>query len=164
LPEGIWDEARTEAQDLAGEPLESPLLATDIAPAVLRIARENAARAGVADDIHFQQKPLAEASSSKKYGVLITNPPYGERLGDAASAENVNRQLSDLFDRLENWSFFVLAADRGFDRAIGRKATRRRKLYNGTIECTYHQFLGPRPPRRSEPEFHTTDSQPSDNK
>jgi len=164
LPESTWTEARTEAQDLVTDPFESPLLATDIAPAVLRIARENAARAGVADDIHFQHKPLAEASSAKKYGVLITNPPYGERLGDAVSAGNVNRQLSELFDRLENWSYFVLAADRGFDRAIGRKATRRRKLYNGTIECTYHQFLGPRPPRRSEPESHTIDSRTSEYK
>ncbi|QDT65859.1 THUMP domain-containing class I SAM-dependent RNA methyltransferase [Calycomorphotria hydatis] len=161
FPRDLWDDAIAEAEELMiHEPIRPPLIATDIAPGVLRLARENAKRAGVEEDIHFQQMPVSDFTSSKKYGVIITNPPYGERLGDEAGSQSTLRQLGYVLQNLETWSCFLICPERKIDREIGREANRRRKLYNGTIECTYHQFLGPRPPRREPSPTTTEESSP----
>src|SRR5690606_32999183 len=126
--------------------LEAPILASDLDTVVLDRARQHARQAGVDGDIEFQQMPLADVSTHRKYGCVICNPPYGERLGDVAAAEAVYRDMARVFPKLDTWSVYVLTSHPQFERIYGRKADRRRKLYNGRIECTYYQYHGPRPP------------------
>ena len=146
VPTGTWSRAREEARDLVRELPDAPILGTDIDSRPLRLARRNAEQAGLAGVVHFQQKPLAEFSSSRQYGCLITNPPYGERMGERDEVEALYRQLAGVIEPLETWSTYVLSGHRQFEQLFGRRADRRRKLYNGRIECTYYQFQGPRPP------------------
>ncbi len=149
LPAKTWNEAREEARDLATtEPLQ--ILASDSDWQVFKSARANALNAGVADAITFQHKPLAEFSSKKKYGCVITNPPYGERMGDRAQAEALYREMGEVFGRLDSWSLFILSAHDEFERHYGKKSGKNRKLYNGRILCYLYQYRGPLPPRRRE--------------
>ena len=162
FPPPLWKEARTEAEDRVRPPLDHPLQGTDIDPQAVRVARRHAELAGVAGDCHFQQRPLAEASSSAKYGVLLANPPYGERLGDRDSVEDLYREFRPLLERLDTWSACVLTPHPRFDELAGRHAARRRKLYNGRIACTLWQFLGPKPPAmRRGPAYTGEDSPPA---
>ena len=142
----LWSEARDEARDLAIAGLDSRLIANDIDEKVLGMARYHARQARVADDIHFQQKEFADLTTKRQYGCVVCNPPYGERSGDLSKAEEVYRQMPQVFAAFENWSVYVLSSHPKFETFFGRRADRRRKLYNGRIECTYFQFLGPRPP------------------
>jgi len=93
---------------------------------------------------------VADLSSKKKYGCIICNPPYGERLGEVREAEKLYRLMGEVFGRLDTWSFYVLTSHEDFERLFGRKADRKRKLYNGRIKVDYYQFHGPRPPKRGE--------------
>lgn len=147
LPATAWEEARTEAADVETRPLEYRIVGTDTDHRMLNLARQHASAAGVEGAIHFQQLPLAEFTTSRKYGCVITNPPYGERLGDRQEAEALYRTMGRLFSALESWSIYVLTAHPRFEKLYGRQADRRRKLYNARIPCTYYQFNGPRPPR-----------------
>ncbi|MCH7988104.1 MAG: class I SAM-dependent RNA methyltransferase [Planctomycetes bacterium] len=147
IPKQLWTEARSEAHDLATGELAVPILATDIDSEVLSLARYHAKQAGVENDIHFQQKPFSELTTKKKFGCVICNPPYGERMGEEQEAVAIYREMGNVFSPLETWSLYVLASNSQFEKLIGRKADRRRKLYNGRIECTYYQFYGPPPPR-----------------
>ena len=146
LQASVWDQARQEARDLV-RPLPDILLTgTDIDSAALELGRRNAAQAGLEQVIEFREAPVAKFSSHAKYGCLITNPPYGQRMGEQETVEELHAQLARVVAPLETWSVYVLTADRGFQRSFGRTATRRRKLFNGRIECTYYQYAGPRPP------------------
>lgn len=141
-----WKQARDEARDkLIGKP-KFTLQASDIDPKVLRLAKSSAIEAGIGDDIEFKTMDVLELKSSLEYGVVITNPPYGERLGDDESAADIYDDMADAFAPLTTWSFYVLTSHPGFERFFKRTADRRRKLYNGRIECQYFQFHGPRPP------------------
>lgn len=143
--EDIWTRAHEEARDLELPDLGERIIASDIDEAPLSLARRHAARAGVLDDIHFQRAPFAELTSAKEYGCIVTNPPYGVRLDDDVEVQRLYESMRDVFAGLPTWSFFVLTSWRDFERLIGRRAERRRKLYNAQIECTYFQFHGPRP-------------------
>jgi 23S rRNA (guanine2445-N2)-methyltransferase / 23S rRNA (guanine2069-N7)-methyltransferase len=145
----VWDEARREAHDLMLPALPQRLVGTDQDAAALRLARYHAERAGVADDVHFQQRPFAELHARREFGCLITNPPYGERLHDPQGLRALYESMPEVFRRLRTWSFFILTAWPDFETLLGQKADRRRKLYNGRIECTYYQFRGPPPMDRS---------------
>jgi len=112
------------------------------------MARYHAKAAGVEQHIHFQRMPLSEVKSRFKYGYIICNPPYGERLGEAGDAEKLYREMGRVFGELDTWSYYVLTSHPRFEKLFGRKAEKRRKLYNGRIECQYYQYWGPRPPRR----------------
>jgi len=147
VPKQLWDEARTEARDLATDSLETVLVATDFDEEALSMARYHAKLAGVESDIHFQQKSMANFTTQRKYGCIITNPPYGERLGEQEEAEKLYDEMRVAFSELETWSFYVLTSHPSFENFFRKQATRRRKLYNGRIECTYYQYAGPRPPR-----------------
>ena len=147
IPESVWQQAKTEASDLIVPGPEQPLVGTDIDDKVLSTARYHAKVAGVADFIHFQQRAFSDFSSSRKYGCLVTNPPYGERLGEVEEAEALYRDMARQLAEHDTWSVFVLTAHQEFERLFRRKATRRRKLYNAKLACNYYQFLGPRPPR-----------------
>lgn len=153
IPAKFWAEARQEARDLARPRLDLPVIGTDINPEALRLARYHAERAGVAGDVHLQQAALADLRTSRQYGCFICNPPYGERLGERCEIEALYRQMGRVFGKFETWSAYVLTAYRGFERLYGRRADRRRKLYNGRLECTYYQFHGRKPPRRRVPVF-----------
>lgn len=151
LPATIWQEQRAEAAaNIQSEPL-APILASDVDFRVLKTARENARRAGVEDRIHFQQQDVSDLSTKRKYGCLVTNPPYGQRLNDVEAARELWRTLARVTQDWSTWSLFVLVGSREFEREFGRRATRRRKLYNGTLECTYYQFLGDKPPSMAKP-------------
>jgi len=143
-----WHEARRETHDLADYGRELDVTGTDINNDAIEIARKNAIEAGVEDAIHFQARPLSELSSKKKYGKIICNPPYGERLNTLKEAEKLYKQMGKLFKKLDTWSFYVITAHENFEALFGKKASKRRKLYHGNIRVHYYQYFGPRPPRR----------------
>ena len=143
-----WTEARKEAADLALPSLPVRILGTDRDEAALSMARYHASQAQVADDIHFQVKDFDNLTSKRQYGMVVTNPPYGLRLGAQEEAEDLVRRMPDILRRLPTWSHFILSAAPDFEKLVGQEATRRRKLYNGRIQCTYFQFYGPRPAAR----------------
>ena len=147
LPERLWQEARQEANDLIRRDLKLQIRGTDIDADVLSLARYHARQAGVEEQVSWQQAPLAELQTKRQYGCIICNPPYGERMEDARSVERLYREMGQVFKRLDTWSFYVLTAHRDFERLLGRRADKKRKLYNGRIECNYYQFFGPPSPR-----------------
>lgn len=150
VPMKLWTETRKEARDLRQKPLEQAIIATDIDPQVLRLARKHASDAGVATDIHFERKRFEEFREYREYGCLIANPPYGERMGDRETVDRLCEDFGEIMQMHPTWSFYCLTSLPVFERLAGRRADRRRKLYNGRIECTYYQFQGPRPPREAE--------------
>ena len=150
IPKRLWEEARIEAQDAVQRDRKLEILASDVDGDVLKMARYHAEQAGVEEQIKFQKLPVSEFRSRKKYGCIITNPPYGERLGEAKEVEELYRQMGKAFKDLDTWSFYVLTSHPRFEQLFGRKADKRRKLYNGRIECQYYQYYGPRPPKREE--------------
>ena len=147
FPRGLWDAERVAAAAKVRPQLAERLIGTDVEERAVLAARKHAEATGVADDIHFQRKALAEFRSPRKYGVLITNPPYGERIGEEREVEQLYRDMGRLFEPLDTWSIYVLTAHPQFERLFGRRAERRRKLFNSTLACTYYQFPGPKPPR-----------------
>ena len=159
FPREIWQAERDTAEAAALPPMEERVLGSDINGKVLHSARDNAVRAGVADDIHFQCRAMADVTSKKRFGCLITNPPYGKRLqGDDWQLDELYRSIPEVLRHLPTWSHYFLTSYPGFERTVGREADRRRKLYNARIECTYFQFHGPKPVferRESDPESET---------
>jgi putative N6-adenine-specific DNA methylase len=148
LDSELWQAARDEAWQLKQPPLPIKIIGNDVDGRAVTLARRHAVAAGVADDVHFQQQPLAEFRSSKKYGCVITNPPYGERMGEQRSVEQLYREMGQVLSALDTWSIYVLSAQMQFERLFGRAADRRRKLYNSNLACMYYQFFGPKPPVR----------------
>jgi 23S rRNA G2445 N2-methylase RlmL len=147
LAAGIWKRAREEARDRESPPLAEPLEASDRDATILALARRSAAKASVAGDVRFERRDVSALSSAREYGCLITNPPYAGRSGEEEEVRALYRAMPGMFRKLPTWSFFVLTARRDFETVFGQEADRRRKLYNGDVECTYFQFLGPRPGR-----------------
>ncbi len=147
IPAEVWLQARSEAIAAVNSSEAAPILASDIDARVLRTARENAKQAGVEHRIHFQQHDVAELTTKRQYGCVITNPPYGQRMNDVEQAQELWMTLSRVTRNWETWSYFVFVGSREFERYFSQQATRRRKLFNGSLECTYYQFLGPKPPR-----------------
>ncbi|MGA2031640.1 MAG: bifunctional 23S rRNA (guanine(2069)-N(7))-methyltransferase RlmK/23S rRNA (guanine(2445)-N(2))-methyltransferase RlmL [Thermoguttaceae bacterium] len=146
-----WEAARQEARDLVRADLPERILGTDIDEDALRLARHHAEKAGVAADIHFQQRPFSQSTSKRHFGCIICNPPYGQRMGSGAEATAIYRAMPDVFRRLKTWSFYILTAYPDFEGLLQQKADRRRKLYNGRIQCTYYQYYGPKPGSGSLP-------------
>jgi len=150
IPRELWRQARKETHDLACYDRSLSIIGTDNDKEVLKIARQNAIEAGVEELIHFQCLPVAEVRSSKKYGKIICNPPYGERLGELRDVERLYREMGQVCSSLDTWSFYILAAHPQFEKLFGRPATKKRKLYNGNIKVDYYQYFGPRPPRQAK--------------
>lgn len=147
IPKKLWSQAREEAEEAIDRSKDFRILASDIDGRVLRTARNNARLAGVEDFIAFQTLPVSEIRSRKKYGCIITNPPYGERIGEKKEVEQLYREMGQVFGQLDTWSFYVITSHEGFEGLFGRRADRKRKLYNGRLKVDYYQFYGPRPPR-----------------
>lgn len=143
----LWCTARQEAQDLIKRDLQLKIMGTDIDEEVLSIARYHLKLAELEGQVHFQQASLDQLRNSHKYGCVICNPPYGERMGEAQEVERLYREMRRVFEPLDTWSFYILTACADFERIYGKKADRRRKLYNGRLECQYFQYYGPRPPK-----------------
>jgi putative N6-adenine-specific DNA methylase len=144
MPQALWREARDEARAAERRGVGLEITASDADPAAIEIARQNAKRAGVADAIAFRKATMEEFKSEARYGCIVCNPPYGIRTQGAQVAQ-AYRALGDAWRRLPGWSLFALSADVRFERLFGRKADRKRKLYNGKIECNLYQYLGPLP-------------------
>ena len=147
IPKELWQEAWQEALDLWDRNVPLHIHGSDIDPNALVLARKHAIEAGLEEVLHFQRLPVAEVRSRFKYGHMIANPPYGERLGDVSEVETLYRGLGETFNRLENWSLHMLTTHPSPERLIGRRWDKSRKLYTGRLECHYFQFFGPRPPR-----------------
>ncbi|MEZ6065580.1 MAG: class I SAM-dependent RNA methyltransferase [Planctomycetaceae bacterium] len=147
VPARLWEAAREEAMSMILPNFTERLIGYDLSWKPLNLARAAATAAGVMEDLHLQERALAEFSSKREYGCLITNPPYGERLGEQAEAEELYRTLGEKLRELPTWSSYIITSHPRFEAIIGRQADRRRKLFNGRIECTYYQYQGPRPPR-----------------
>lgn len=143
-----WQYAREEAGDMVDTSVRMDIQAFDIDGEIVRAARENAKRAGVDRYIHFQQRPVSALSHPKKYGFLITNPPYGERIETRESIEGIYRELGERFAMLEDWSAYIITACEDTERYIGRKADKKRKIYNGMMKTCYYQFMGAKPPKQ----------------
>lgn len=148
LSPALWKQAREEAESMIKEDIELKIIGTDINNEVLSLARYHARQAKVDKHIHFQRQPLSEISSHSKYGWLITNPPYGERLGELKEAEALYKQMGQAFKKLDTWSFYIITSHPKFEHIFGRPADKKRKLYNGRIQCNFFQFFGPKPPKR----------------
>ncbi len=144
-----WRREREAARDAILPALPERLLAYDINGETLSLARYHAQQAGVADDIHWQQRPFSELRAKAEYGCIVTNPPYGERMGDDREIVELYRSFPLVLRRLPTWSHYILSSRPDVEQIVGQRATRRRKLYNGPLECTYYQFHGPRPLRES---------------
>ncbi len=148
IPRQLWRDARKETHDRADYNRTLDITGTDIDGDVIKIARQNAAEAGVDHLIHFQARPLSELSSTKKYGKIICNPPYGERMGELKEASRLYQEMGSIFKSLDTWSFYVLTSNEKFETLFGRSATKKRKLYSGNIKVDYYQYFGARPSRR----------------
>lgn len=148
----LWEKAKEEAYDLADYDADLQITGSDIDPEALALAEHHARSAGLAKSVRFRQAPVAEAEAAGEYGFVITNPPYGERIGERQEVEQISRDLGALQRRLPTWSFGVITAFTGFERLFGKPADKRRKLYNGRIECQYYMYQGPRRPRPPAPD------------
>jgi len=148
IPSTLWKRAREEARDRADRGRKLMILGSDVDGEVLSLARYHARQAGVDRQVAFQEMPVSEIRSKEQYGFIICNPPYGERLGEQKEVERLYREMGKAFKTLDTWSFYVLTAHPEFERLFGRRSDKKRKLYNGRIQCNYYQFLGPKPPRR----------------
>lgn len=150
IPKSIWYEAVTEANDLITPDAELHIQGYDISEEVLRMARANAALAGVDRYIHFQQRDIKDFSSPKKYGFVISNPPYGERLSTKDEMQALYRMIGEVIADNDTWSFFLLTGYEEAEHAIrtvtGKKADKNRKIYNGMMKTYLYQYMGQKPP------------------
>jgi putative N6-adenine-specific DNA methylase len=145
IPGLLWRSARQQAREEIRTDTELRILGTDIDEEALSLSRYHAKRAGVDGQIHFQRQPFAEMRSRFEYGYIICNPPYGERLGEVKEAEEIYKDMRRVFNAMETWSFFVITSHMGFEKLFGRKADKKRKLYNGRIQCNYYMYNNPKP-------------------
>ncbi|MEZ5943394.1 MAG: class I SAM-dependent RNA methyltransferase [Planctomycetaceae bacterium] len=146
ISQDLWKEAQTEARDLALPKLPGQVSGSDIDKRAITQAWRNANDAGVGGDLQFSVRDFVEMPSNRDYGIMIANPPYGERMGDRDAVRKMHQDMGELYSMLDTWSYYILTSALFFEKQFGRPADRRRKLFNGQIECTYYQYLGPRPP------------------
>ena len=153
IPKKAWYDAVDDASSRIDDRIETDIQGYDIDGEVVRAARENARNAGVDHLIHFQQRPVSELRHPKKYGFVITNPSYGERLEDRKALPALYREIGQAFRGLDSWSEYIITSYEDAERYIGKKADKNRKIYNGMIKTYFYQYIGPKPPaRRPAPE------------
>ncbi|MCM1307559.1 MAG: class I SAM-dependent RNA methyltransferase [Butyrivibrio sp.] len=144
----LWYDAVSEAREQVNTNIDTDIQGYDADGSVIGIARDNAARAGVDGLVHFQRRPVSELSHSGKYGFIITNPPYGERLEEKEALPQIYAEFGERFKRLESWSAYIITSYGDAEKYIGRKADKNRKIYNGMIKTFFYMFMGPKPPKR----------------
>ena len=150
IPTKEWYEAVTEANDMVNTNIETDIQGYDLVGDVIKIARRNAENAGVANLIHFQQRDVAKLSHPKKYGFIITNPPYGERLEEKEALPAIYSSLGRQFAQLDSWSAYVITSYQDIEKYFGRKADKNRKIYNGMLKTYFYSFIGPKPPKKRD--------------
>lgn len=147
-----WYGAIDEANDLVDDQIETDIQGYDIDGDIIKAARQNAREAGVDHLIHFQQRSLSELSHPKKYGFIVSNPPYGERLEEKSHLPALYTEIGDRFRELDSWSMYLITSYEDAEKYIGKKADKNRKIYNGMLKTYYYQFLGPKPPKMNRQE------------
>lgn len=150
IPKKMWYDAVEEAEDRIREDVKVDIQGYDTDRSVIKIARRNAREAGVGQLIHFQERDVRELSHPKKYGFVITNPPYGERLEDKAALPGLYRAFGESFRKLDSWSAYMITSYEEAEKYFGRKADKNRKIYNGMLKTYFFQFQGPKPPKREK--------------
>lgn len=153
----VLDNVRVEAEEKADYDIELDILGTDYDARMIKIAQANAEEAGLADSIVFKQLQLIDFKTEKEYGVIVANPPYGERLGEEESVRKLYREMGETYRPLKTWSKYILTSDLEFEKYYKAKATKKRKLYNGSLRTDLFQYWGTRPPR--QPREESTDNQ-----
>lgn len=143
-----WYNAIEEANDLIKKDVKMNIQGYDIDENIISSARKNASLAQVDHLIHFQARQVKDLSSSKKYGFIITNPPYGERIEEKENLPLLYKQIGDTFKSLDTWSYYIITSYEDIEKYIGRKANKNRKIYNGMMKTYYYTFSGPRPPKK----------------
>ncbi len=152
VPKKAWYEAITEANDMIRNDVKMQIQGYDMDGAVIKAAMENAREAGVDQHIHFQQRDVKDLRHPKKYGFVITNPPYGERLEEREDLPALYKMMGESFKMLDSWSYYIITSYDEAEKYIGRKADKNRKIYNGMIKAYFYQFLGPKPPKKPRQE------------
>mgnify|MGYP002719096735 FL=1 len=143
MPPNIYDKFRDEADQLADYDKDIQVYASDIDPEMIEIAKRNAEEVGLGDIIQFNVKDVNTLSIDTDMPVaLVGNPPYGERIGDREEVEEMYRYIGTLLKQHPHLSAYILTSNKEFEYLVNRKATKRRKLFNGYIECTYYQYWG----------------------
>ena len=150
LDKKIWENARTEAKDMIRHDVELNIQGYDIDSEIIQAAMQNAKLAGVADKIHLQAKDVRDLSSSKQYGFIITNPPYGERMEEKKDMPKLYETIGKTFNKLGTWSYYIITGYEDAEKYIGRKADKNRKIYNGMLKSYLYEFMGPKPPKKDK--------------
>lgn len=146
IPARLWTDARQEARDLVQSALPFQIIARDRDPKVIKIAKQNAREAGVFSEILFEAKDFIAFPTNRDHGCTICNPPYGERIGERDEVRQLHSDMGELLLPLDTWSHYIFTGAENFEREFGRRAERRRKIFNARIACTYYQYPGPKPP------------------
>ena len=149
VPKVFWDDAYEEARSMVDLSVRTQIYGYDIDEEMIRISGQNAHLAGVENLIHFEKRGVDKLINDGKYGFLITNPPYGERLEEKANIPPLYRKLGERFKMLDTWSLYLITSYEEAQKDIGRKADKNRKIYNGMMKTYYYQFQGPKPPRKA---------------
>lgn len=144
----MWYETIDEAHDMIDNDVKMNIQGYDLDGDIVKCAMENARCAGVDKHIHFQQRDVKDLSNPKKYGFVMTNPPYGERLEEKEALPELYRTIGEAYRNLDSWSMFLITSYKDAEKYIGRKADKNRKIYNGMIKSYFYQFMGPKPPKR----------------
>jgi len=150
IPKKIWYDAMDEAHDLVNTDIEVDIQGYDLNPEAVKAARQNAKDAGVDHLIHFQERAVKDLRHPKKYGFIITNPPYGERLEEKKDLPALYKEFGESFKHLDTWSAYMITSYEEAEKYFGRKADKNRKIYNGMLKTYFYQFQGPKPPRREK--------------
>lgn len=150
IDKSLWKDAREEARDLEELDVETEIQAYDIDEEVIKKARINAKRAGVDHLIHFQNRGVEELSHHKKYGFIITNPPYGERLEDKETLPKIYSDFGRQAALLDTWSVYMITSYEDAQKYYGKKADKNRKIYNGMLKTYFYSYIGPKPPKKTD--------------
>lgn len=149
IPKKEWYNAINEAQDLIIHDLDMDIQGYDASNDAIKASMENARNADVDHLIHFQKRPLAQLSHRKKYGFIITNPPYGRRLDEPDGMPQLYKEIGEVYRNLDSWSMYLITAYENAEKYIGRKADKNRKIYNGMMKTYFYQYLGAKPPKHT---------------
>lgn len=150
IDQKVWDDCYEEAREEVDLSVKVKIQGSDLDPEMIKIAKQNARLAGVERMIDFEVRDAGSLSHEGNYGFIITNPPYGERLEDKASIPSLYRKIGERFRCLDTWSLYLITSYEGAEKDIGRKADKNRKIYNGMMKTYYYQFMGPRPPKKTD--------------
>lgn len=145
-----WSEARTDAFKAIDNNVKLKILGCDIDKRAILRSRDNAAKVGLEDDIEFFMKDMRDVDLKNDYGVVISNPPYGERIGEKNEIQELYTDLGAKFRELDTWSVYIITSEESFEKLYGKRADKKRKLYNGKIKVDYYQYYGPRPPKQED--------------